>query len=311
MQGDLDHPPIIVRGARWRGAVVFVGSTVVVAAILFGLGTGHGTKTLLASLVFFSVLGVAGLWMAVAPARLEIGPEGLRQTQLWRRSRYPWSDVHDFRPATLGFFNRVVGFDFLVAQPKRAGIRRLNAAIVGVHATLQPGWEIDPHTLANLLNQARERWLAFDPAGGPAPAPAIAPPPVARGFAGARMDRKVFALCVVAGFAVAVGLSFIPGANRGASSVATVIFIRLYASRLHDIGRSGWWQVLLYAAQILAGILLATAAGWDLEMVVAAVLALQLIFTGLLAAIPGQVGPNRFGPAPGQPTAVGQSEAFR
>ena len=311
MQGDLDHPPIIVRGARWRGAIVFVGSTLVVSAILFGLSTGHGTKTLLVSLVFFGVLGVAGLWLAIAPARLEIGPQGLRQTQLWRRSQYGWSDIHDFRPATMGFFNKVVGFDFLVARPKRAGIRRLNAAIVGVQGVLQPGWTIDPHTLANLLNQARERWLAFDPMVGPTSAPAVTPPPVASGFVGARMDRRIFALCATLGFGLAIGLSLVPGVGRGASSVATVIFIRLYANRLHDIGRSGWWQVLLYAAQILAAVFLATAAKWELDMVVAAVFAIQLIFTGLLAAIPGQPGPNRFGPAPGQPTAVGQSEAFR
>lgn len=311
MQGDLDHPPIIVRGARWRGALVFVGSALVAVAILLGLSTGHGTRTMLALLVFFGLLGAVGLSLAVRPGRLEIGPDGLRQTQLWRRSHYGWSDIHDFRPATLGFFNRVVGFDFLVARPRRAGLRRLNAAIVGVQATLQPGWEIDPHTLANLLNQARERWLATGGATSAARAAEIAPPPVARGFVGARMDRKVFALCAVVGFFIAIGLSFVPGLSRGASSVATVIFIRLYASRLHDIGRSGWWQVLLYAAQVLAAVLLATAAQWELDMVIAAVFAIQLIFTGLLAAIPGQPGPNRFGPAPGQPTAVGQSEAFR
>ena len=40
-------------------------------------------------------------------------------------------------------------------------------------------------------------------------------------------------------------------------------------------------------------------------------LASQLIFTVVLGTIPGQAGPNRFGPEPGQPTPLASSETFR
>lgn len=307
MQGSLDRPPIIVRGTRWRGALALVGSAALVAAILLAIANGVATKTLYASLAFFGLLSVLGLWLVISPARLEIGPDGLRQTQLWRRRRYAWSEVHDFRPATIGLYNKSVGFDFLVDRPRRERFRRLSAAIVGVQGALQPGWEVDPHALANLLNQARERWLEPHAAA----VTEITPPPVAAGFAGARMDRKIYAACVTALLAAVVVLWFIPSFGRAAGLGVSFLFIQLYAGRLRDIGHSGWWQITLYAAQILGAVVLATVGGLSLVPVMAAIFALQLIFTATLAAIPGQPGPNRFGPAPGQPTAVAQSEAFR
>ena len=57
---------------------------------------------------------------------------------------------------------------------------------------------------------------------------------------------------------------------------------------------------------------LASAGGLDLRSVgLGLALAVQAAFTLALGALPGEAGANRFGPAPGQPTALGLAEAFR
>jgi hypothetical protein len=52
----------------------------------------------------------------------------------------------------------MVGFDYTDPSPKGI-VRKLNAAVAGVQGALQPGWEIGPQALADLLNQARAHWL--------------------------------------------------------------------------------------------------------------------------------------------------------
>ncbi len=126
------------------------------------------------------------------------------------------------------------------------------------------------------------------------------------------MNRVVFWRCCGLVTALAVALWLAPGLGRSAPYVAWVLAARLYAVRLQDIGRSGWWQIGLYGAQG-ATVALAAAAGWDFKTVgLALALAVQAAFTVWLSApLPGQAGFNRFGPAPGQPTALGLAEAFR
>ncbi|HXQ10890.1 MAG TPA: DUF805 domain-containing protein [Caulobacteraceae bacterium] len=305
MRGSLDHPPIVVEGSRVRATLLAAGSLTFVLGGLYVVARSGGLAGFVPTL-FFSLTGAVALWMVLQPPRLEVGPAGIAQRVLGRTHRLAWADIHDFRPASIGIGARAVGFDYLEERPKSGRLRRLSAAITGVEGMLQPGYELEPHRLADLLNHARERWIASE--GAPA---AVAVPAANPGFAGARMNRVVFWRCWGLVAALAAALWLAPGLGRSAPYVALVLAARLYAVRLQDIGRSGWWQLGLYSAQG-ATIALAAAAGWDLGTVgLGLALAAQAAFTLALGALPGEAGSNRFGPVPGQPTALGLAEAFR
>jgi uncharacterized membrane protein YhaH (DUF805 family) len=313
VEGSLENPPIVIMANRAQATWLVVGSAVLLAMGGVGLVKGFNAGSAF-GLVFFGLTGAIGLWNLIAPPRLEFGPSGITQRVLWRTSRFAWADIYDFRPATVGLARKVVGFDYLKPNPKRDGLRRLNSSIAGVQGVFQSGWEIDPITLAALLNQARERWLGdAAPVNRAAPAPS---PSGFAGFAGNRLNRKTFLIASALLIALSIGLGFLPGGARATGPVFTLFFIRLFAARLHDLGRSGWWQLVLYAVQ--TGIVIAVldtgvlAAGLPpLDLALAAAFVVQLLFTAALGAIPGQSGENRFGPAPGQPSAAHEAEVFR
>ena len=125
------------------------------------------------------------------------------------------------------------------------------------------------------------------------------------------MNRKMFLIGAAALIALGIGLSFIPGVSKGGGYGIGVAMIWLFTARLHDIGRSGWWQAGLYAVQLAVVAAGAVSGEAALNLMTLAGIALQLVFTVVLGAIPGQAGPNRFGPASGQPTPLASSEAFR
>lgn len=64
-------------------------------------------------------------------------------------------------------------------------------------------------------------------------------PPVAAGFAGARMKRKVFAIAAATIFAAASGLPSVPPVGNSIGTMAQLFPIRAYGTRLQDIDRSG------------------------------------------------------------------------
>ena len=312
MQGSLEQPPIVIRGSRGRALMV---TLICAGFVAIGAAYVSGPKgfdpTMGFAMIFFGLGLLVGLCMLVAPARLEIGPGGIAESVLWRTRRMSWNEAYNFRPVAMGMSNKFIGFDYLVPPPKGGGLRQLNAALVGAQGALQAGWEIDSVAVANLLNQARERWL-HAPAAGFAPVTApITPPPVQGVVRGGRMNRKMFLIGAAALIALGIGLSFIPGVSKGGGYGVGVAMIWLFTARLHDIGRSGWWQAGLYAVQLALVAAGAVSGEAALNLMTLAGLALQLVFTVVLGAIPGQAGPNRFGPAPGQPTPLASSEAFR
>ncbi|HEY4029017.1 MAG TPA: DUF805 domain-containing protein [Caulobacteraceae bacterium] len=316
MQGSLDRPPIVVRGSRGRGLWLLLGSAVFVAGGFLIVARGGPSGTGILSIVFFGLCGVVGVALLIAPPRLEIGPSGIVQQVLWRTRRYGWSEVYNFRPVVIGLTNAAVGFDYLAGRQGRGGLGQLNTAIAGAQGTLQPGLELPPARLADLLNEAREHWIA---AAEGAPAAAVAPPMPLRaspspfslaGLAGMRINRKAYWFAVVGVFAIAIALSFVPGAHRTVGTVTGLLFIRIFAGRLHDLGRTGWWQLGLYVIPLLA-LVLAYAGQAPLILALGLALVVHMAFIAVLGAIPGQAEANRYGPPPGQPSAIAVSEAFR
>ncbi len=308
MPPRLDESPIVIDGSRLRAALLLAGSLIFVLGGFLLVAQADNIVAALVPLAFFAACAAAALLMLFEPPRLEVGPDGIAQRTIWGAERLAWSDVHDFRPSALCIGVRAVGFDYVGPRP-RGWMERVNLAIGGVEGMLQPGYRLSPHALADLLNAARERWLA-EPGAAPAARPADMPP-VAAGFSGARMNRQVFALGWLALGALALALSRIPGLDWAAGATLVVFGSHLYAVRLHDLGRSGWWQLGLYSAQG-AALGLAAAAGlavtpWGSGLAAS----LQLLAIGALAALPGEEAGNRFGPAPGQPSPIAQAEAFR
>ncbi len=163
MRGSLDRPPIVVVGSRARAILLAAGSLTVVLGGL-DVVAQSGRLAGLVPTVFFSLTGAVALWMVLEPPRLEIGVDGIAQRVLGRTHRLAWGDIHDFRPASVGIGARAVGFDYLAERPKSGRLRRLSAAITGVEGMLQPGYELEPHRLADLLNQCAS---GGSPAKGP------------------------------------------------------------------------------------------------------------------------------------------------
>lgn len=296
MQGSLNQPPVIIRASRTRGLWLMIGSGAFVAIALMPLASGGSEGPLVFPLVFFGLCGLIGLCLLISPSRLEISPSGITQTVLWRTARFAWSDVHAFRPATIGLTNKTVGFDYLVERPSRGGLRRLNSAIAGVQGSLAAGWEIKPEPLADLLNQAREQWAVR--VAGPlevSSSTAVGSKPEA-GVAGERINRKAYWITIGMIYAMAIALSFIPGTAHVAGYAVMPLQIRVFARRFHDIGQTGWWQVFMWMAQVVI-VVVGAAGDWSLV----AGLLIQLVFTGILGALPGNPGSNLFGPPPGKP----------
>ena len=80
--------------------------------------------------------------------------------------------------------------------------------------------------------------------------------------------------------------------------------MRVYAGRLHDLGRSGWWQALAWGfGGLLAGALIARAA--PPAATADAVSAVWTLFTLAIGLAPGRAEANRYGPAPGQLSPCG------
>jgi uncharacterized membrane protein YhaH (DUF805 family) len=198
----------------------------------------------------------------------------------------------------------MIGFDYLKPRPNGLTQGRLSGS-----------WEIRPDAVANLLNEARERWLV---SADVTPHPLPTSPPqlqssLAAALAGTRINRKVFWLATIVIFGIVVALSLVPPLRALIRYLTLFLFIRVYAARLHDFGRSAWWQVVLYVVQFAAVILIVAANSHFAGLAIAAGLLVQLAFTVVLGVIPGDREANQFGPPPDRPhqSPIAVSETFR
>lgn len=124
----------------------------------------------------------------------------------------------------------------------------------------------------------------------------------------------IFVISFVASFVLTIGVSIIRGEKSSALVAPLVQLALIYpsvcitAKRLHDLGRSGWWQAPVYALWI-GGVGFSTIGVpglGGLAMIVALLGGLVLsIFTGFVA---GSAQPNRFGPREG--ATCGAADVF-
>lgn len=118
---------------------------------------------------------------------------------------------------------------------------------------------------------------------------------------GGRSNRALYWVLIGVCFALYLGLAF-AGLKAPVNEVVLAI---VCIPRLHDIGRSGWWFLLVVFAALFGGI---GAALWVppewAELALAGTNVAVLVFIAVLGAIPGQTSDNHFGPPPppGLPT---------
>lgn len=306
MQGSLDQPPIVLQGARGRGVPVLIlgllltafGATLIAGPHVSGGGV---LVFALGLLTFFF-----GLMTLVAPAELSIAPGGLELKGAFRTRRFGWDEVAAFRVVALRR-SRLIGFERTGRAAPNGLLRDLGMAFTPANisspydAAIPAKWaSASPEAVAELLNAARARW------GGVQAARALELRP--RGSSGQRIDRRLYWL----GVCVLVPVSTVGSllSHRvGVSGGLTIFWIWLYARRLHDIGRSGWWQAAALGGIAAVGLVLGLL---HVSIGAATVVGglVQLAFTGLLGAIPGDPEVNRFGPPPGAPPLEAASEVF-
>ena len=301
MRADWNQLPIVVRGSRWRGFRAAAGLALAMAGLGGAMASVPGGAQLLpAWLALVGVSAALGAWIATSPTRLELSPAGLAEQRLFGTRRWTWTEVYDFRPAVVGPSNRTIGFSY--TAPPQGPLKRLGAAVTGLEASLTPGWELDAPSLAALINAARDRWLGSEPSSRPSPHHLLP------GFAGARTGLMGYWLAVAGLMALTAGF-----AELGwwlAAALLTPFWTQLYAGRLHDLGRSGWWQALAWGfGAALTGALIER--GAVPAMTADAASAVWMIFTLAIGLSPGSADANRFGPAPGQSSPLATAESFR
>jgi uncharacterized membrane protein YhaH (DUF805 family) len=318
VQGDLDHPPIIITGARWKTLVRAALALVWVLLVAAFIGEKLALPMLAAALVGTALLLALGavVFELLRPNRLEISPAGLTCRVYWRTHRYGWNDVVEFVPIKRRLLS-YVGLNFSPDYPKRRGRRRFAAEAMGAEASLPLGWTLDATALAGLLTAARARWVTG------APAPAAPPAPSAGGWLnGGRMSRATFwkaqLFWLVAGVIAGLGTSLALRRPEGAIAGLILATRVQLTGRLHDIGWSGWWSVVVWFAQLAAffgGFVLFLAvpaadpaAGLLLAFGGAGLIHLAVVL--LVGLAPGTAGPNRFGPVPGTPSDGVRASVF-
>lgn len=113
-----------------------------------------------AGIGFFALCGLAfAVQLIPGSSYLKIGREGFEFRALWRGAVLRWSDIEEFG-VTRFTAHRMVGFRFSPSYDRRrlAGLRRLNAALLGYEAALPDNYGMKHEELAALLNRKKAEY---------------------------------------------------------------------------------------------------------------------------------------------------------
>ncbi|MGH7016319.1 MAG: hypothetical protein ACRED8_04445 [Caulobacteraceae bacterium] len=160
MQGDLDRPPIVIRKAQLKTALMAAVSAAL-AIVLFIIWSRSpalsSTWWSILGAIFFALSSLVFAWEVVRGEQLRLSPEGLQ----WRGPRktltYPWDRLSEFSVVSTGA-SKLIGFTILDEGAPPNTLSRINAALIGNSAALPGLWEVKPEKVAEILNSARARW---------------------------------------------------------------------------------------------------------------------------------------------------------
>jgi hypothetical protein len=161
VQGSLDQPPIVIWASKGFTLLMLLIAIVFVAIGIMVLRDPKEDHTwAYVGIILFGAGIPIFVLRLVRPDELILGPEGITWRGIFRTARFQWSDVQNFRPYSPApkTASKHVGFDF--TDSMRGGqLRHAAKALVGVEGSLGGGWELSAAKLAELLNQARARWV--------------------------------------------------------------------------------------------------------------------------------------------------------
>ena len=142
----------IARGPMWFYFAICLGFFVI-GAVAIGAGKVEGWFVA----IFFGFgTVVTGIGLIPGSSYLELTPQGFVGCVLFRKRFYAWETIDTFRVGRLGKRPAVVLFDMA------PGFQRTKAQIVsrklsGCDGALSTDCGVNPHYLANLMNEWRER----------------------------------------------------------------------------------------------------------------------------------------------------------
>ena len=155
---------LMLRPSRWRWLVLlfFAASSTVIAVPRIHDGDQRGWFVL-------SIFGIFTLTALIvilpAASYLRLTREGFTVCSLYRKSFTRWSEVTEFRGASVGL-NTLVGFDYAPEFQRWRRGRRLSAAISGCEGALPDTYGLGAVKLAVLMTAYREQALAASAVDG-------------------------------------------------------------------------------------------------------------------------------------------------
>jgi uncharacterized membrane protein YhaH (DUF805 family) len=111
-------------------------------------------------------------------------------------------------------------------------------------------------------------------------------------FVNGRINRATYWMCLGASVLVYAALNVM---NSGSVKVSEVLLILMCVPRLHDLGRSGWWALMIFLIE-LSSVFLAPKGDVFIALGVAMLVIMALLV--VLGILPGQPRANRWGEPP-------------
>jgi hypothetical protein len=164
MQGSPDQPPIVIRSWRGNSALMLLIAAGFVAIGAFMIRDPKQSAMISWLIMIFFGAGIPLFgWRLIRPDVLTLSPNGMTWRSALRTVEWRWDDVRNFRPYSPApkTISKHVGFDF-TDSARGAQLRHAAKAMTGVEGSIGGGWELGAAELAELLNQARARWVTKD-----------------------------------------------------------------------------------------------------------------------------------------------------